>query len=58
MYVLCSTPMALYNSANSIIDAFNLSKRGSITREARDMLQPRVIQKLEVLKKVIEDNFL
>jgi hypothetical protein len=55
---LCSTPKALYNSAKNIIDAFNLRKRNNITREARDMLQPRVIQKLKVLKKMIEDNFL
>ncbi|XP_078177171.1 uncharacterized protein At4g37920 [Carex rostrata] len=55
---LSITPKALHNSAKTIVDAFNLSRRGIVKREARDMLQPRIIQKLEELKKMIEDNFL
>ncbi|KAJ1690820.1 hypothetical protein LUZ63_014975 [Rhynchospora breviuscula] len=55
---LWTTPTALHSAAKTILDAFNSNRRGSVAREARDMMQPKVIQKLDELKKMIEDNFL
>ncbi|KAJ4788776.1 endoribonuclease E-like protein [Rhynchospora pubera] len=55
---LWTTPKALHSAAKTIVDAFSSNRRGSVTREARDMMQPKVIQKLDELKKMIEDNFL
>lgn len=41
-----------------MLDAYHLSGEGTLIREARDLLNPEVIQKLEVLKKVVEKNFM
>lgn len=40
------------------MDAYHLSREGTLIREARDLMSPEIIQKLEVLKMVIERNFM
>lgn len=42
----------------AIIDAYHLSGEGTLIREARDLMNPKIIQKLEELKKVVENKFL
>jgi len=41
-----------------VVDAYHLSKEGTLVREARDLLNPEIIEKLEMLKKVVERNFM
>lgn len=41
-----------------MVDAYHLSREGSLIREARDLMSPEIIQKLEVLKMVVERNFM
>ncbi|RDX88213.1 putative protein, chloroplastic [Mucuna pruriens] len=55
---LYTTPEKLHTWIKSVVDAYHLSREGTLIREARDMMNPEVIQKLEVLKKVVERNFI
>lgn len=55
---LYTTPEKLHTWIKSVLDAYHLSGEGTLIREARDLLNPEVIQKLEVLKKVVEKNFM
>lgn len=40
------------------MDSYRFSKEGSFIREARDLMDPGIIQKLVVLQKVIQDQFM
>ena len=42
----------------SVLDAYHFSREGTLIREARDLMNPTVIQRLEELKKIIEKDFL
>ncbi|XP_027335618.1 uncharacterized protein At4g37920 [Abrus precatorius] len=55
---LYTTPEKLHTWIKSVVDAYHLSSEGTLIREARDLLNPEVIQKLEELKKVVERNFM
>ncbi|WVY95519.1 hypothetical protein V8G54_034607 [Vigna mungo] len=52
------TPEKLHTWIKSVVDAYHLSREGSLIREARDLMRPEIIQKLEVLKMVVERNFM
>ncbi|KAH6827898.1 hypothetical protein C2S53_019196, partial [Perilla frutescens var. hirtella] len=55
---LCTTPEQLHTWIGTVIDAYKFSQESTLIREARDMMNPKVIQKLEELKKTIQDNFM
>lgn len=55
---LYTTPEQLHTWIGTVVDAYHFSREGTLIREARDMMNPQVIQKLEELKKIIQDNFL
>ncbi|KAL8514147.1 hypothetical protein ACS0TY_013319 [Phlomoides rotata] len=55
---LYTTPEELHTWIRSVVDAYHFSREGSLIREARDLMNPKVIQKLEELKKTIQDNFM
>ncbi|WOL09328.1 hypothetical protein Cni_G18081 [Canna indica] len=55
---LYTTPEALNTWINTVVDAYNFSREGTLIKEARDLMNPKIIQKLEELKKVIQNNFL
>lgn len=55
---LYTTPEQLYTWIKTVLDAYNFSQEGTLIREARDMLNPKVIQKLEELKKLVQDKFM
>lgn len=55
---LYTTPEQLYNLIGTVVDAYNLSREGTLIREARDLMNPKIIQKMEELKKLIVDNFM
>lgn len=53
-----STPVELHTWMTMIIDAYHRSSEGTLIREARDLMNPKVIQKIEELKKLVEDKFM
>ncbi|PSS31673.1 hypothetical protein CEY00_Acc04942 [Actinidia chinensis var. chinensis] len=53
-----TTPKKLHALMTLVIDAYNTSKEGTIMREARDLMNPNVIQRMEVLKKIVENQFM
>ncbi|CAK8531181.1 unnamed protein product [Lathyrus sativus] len=55
---LYTTPEKLHTCLKGVVDAYHLSKEGTIIREARDLMHPEIIKKLEKLKKVVERNFM
>ncbi|KAL8058395.1 hypothetical protein ABFX02_03G015500 [Erythranthe guttata] len=55
---LYTTPEQLHTWIRTIIDAYQFSREGTLVREARDLMNPKIIQNLEVLKKKIQDNFM
>lgn len=55
---LYTTPEKLHAWIKTVVDAYHLSKEGTLIREARDLLNPEIIEKLEMLKKVVERNFM
>ncbi|CAL9771642.1 unnamed protein product [Musa acuminata subsp. burmannicoides] len=55
---LYTTPEALHTWIQTVLDAYNFSREGTLIKEARDLMNPKVIQRLEELKKVVQNNFL
>ncbi|KAL8469325.1 hypothetical protein ACS0TY_032233 [Phlomoides rotata] len=55
---LYTTPEELHMWIRSVVDAYHFSREGTLIREARDLMNPKVIQKLEELKNTIQDNFM
>lgn len=55
---LYTTPEKLHTWIKTVVDAYHLSKEGTLIREARDLLNPEIVEKLEMLKKVVERNFM
>lgn len=55
---LYTTPEQLCNWMKIILDAYKSSREGTLLREARDLLNPKTIQKVEELKKMIQDKFM
>ncbi|XP_038716987.1 uncharacterized protein At4g37920-like [Tripterygium wilfordii] len=54
---LYTTPENLHTMIKVVVDAYNFSQ-GGLLREARDLMNPEIIRKLEDLKKVVEDHFM
>ncbi|KAF5740264.1 hypothetical protein HS088_TW11G00330 [Tripterygium wilfordii] len=54
---LYTTPENLHTMIKVVVDAYNFSQ-GGLLREARDLMNPEIIRKLEELKKVVEDHFM
>ncbi|KAK4341396.1 hypothetical protein RND71_039897 [Anisodus tanguticus] len=55
---LYTTPEQLYNWIGTVVDAYNFSREGTLVKEARDLMNPKIIQKMEELRKLILDNFM
>ncbi|GAB4850394.1 hypothetical protein Ancab_029699 [Ancistrocladus abbreviatus] len=55
---LYTTPEKLHTWIKAVLDAYHFSQEGTLIREARDLMNPKIIQKLEELKKIIQDNFM
>lgn len=52
------TPEKLHMCLKTVVDAYHSSKEGTLVREARDLMNPEIVKKLEKLKKVVEKNFM
>ncbi|KAL3640768.1 hypothetical protein CASFOL_015736 [Castilleja foliolosa] len=55
---LYTTPEQLHTWIRSVVDAYHFSREGTLIKEAKDLMSPTIIKKLEVLKKMIQDNFM
>ncbi|KAI5589130.1 hypothetical protein BDE02_05G141000 [Populus trichocarpa] len=55
---LCTTPEKLYSWIKAMVDAYHLSQEGTLMREARDLMSPKTIKKMEELKKLVKDHFM
>lgn len=52
------TPVELHTWIKTVVDAYHFSREGTLLKEARDLMNPRMIQKLEEIKKIVEDKFM
>lgn len=50
--------MELHTWIKTVVDAYHFSREGTLLKEARDLMNPRMIQKLEEIKKIVEDKFM
>lgn len=55
---LYTTPEELHTWIKAVVDAYNFSQDGTLIRDARDLMNPKIIKKLEELKKIVQDNFM
>lgn len=56
--MLSSTPKELHKWIKIMLDAYHLNKEDTDIREAREMIEPVVIQRLFILKETIEEEYL
>ncbi|KAK3025679.1 hypothetical protein RJ639_042019, partial [Escallonia herrerae] len=54
---LYTTPEKLHTWIKAVVDAYHFSREGTLIREARDLMNPTIIQKLEEIQKSVQDNF-
>lgn len=52
------TPEKLHTWIKTVVDAYHFSREGTLIREARDLMNPKIIEKLKDLKKIVEDKFM
>ncbi|OAY58199.1 uncharacterized protein At4g37920 [Manihot esculenta] len=55
---LYTTPEKLHTWIKAVVDAYHSSQEGTLIREARDLMNPKIVKKLEELKILVEDNFM
>ncbi|XP_058098487.1 uncharacterized protein At4g37920 [Magnolia sinica] len=55
---LFTTPEKLHTWIQTVVDAYHFSREGTLIREARDLMNPKIIKKLEELKKLVQNNFM
>ncbi|KAG9451624.1 hypothetical protein H6P81_011589 [Aristolochia fimbriata] len=55
---LYTTPEKLHTWIRTVMDAYHFSREGTLIREARDLMSPKIIEKLEELKKLMEKSFM
>lgn len=58
LFYCCRTPEKLHTWITTIVDAYHFSGEGTLLREAKDLMNPKIIHKLEELKKVVENKFM
>lgn len=54
----CRSPEALHTWARAIVDAYYDSREGTLLGQARDMMNPKIIKRVEEIVKIIKDNYL
>jgi len=54
----CRSPEALHTWARAIVDAYYNSREGTLLGQARDMMNPKIIKRVEEIVKIIKDKYL
>ncbi|OWM90211.1 hypothetical protein CDL15_Pgr006532 [Punica granatum] len=57
-FYLCRTPEELHTAIRTVIEAYRFSREGTLIREARDLMNPKIVEKLDELKKLLEDKYM
>ncbi|KAJ0085720.1 hypothetical protein Patl1_08457 [Pistacia atlantica] len=55
---LYTTPEKLHTLMRTLVDAYQFSREGTLMREAKDLMNPRIIEKMEELRKLVEKHFM
>ncbi|KAK0577749.1 hypothetical protein LWI29_038017 [Acer saccharum] len=55
---LYTTPENLHALMRTVVDAYQFSQQGTLMREARDLMNPKIIEKTEELMKLVEKHFM
>ncbi|KAI7727645.1 hypothetical protein M8C21_003436 [Ambrosia artemisiifolia] len=55
---LYTTPEKLHTWIKAVVNAYHFSREGTLIKEARDLMNPKIIQKLEEMEKLIRDKFM
>lgn len=55
---LYTSPQELHQWIKTVVDAYNFSREGTLVREARELMSPKVMPRLENIMKLIETNYL
>ncbi|KAH7567823.1 hypothetical protein ACOSP7_009999 [Xanthoceras sorbifolium] len=56
--ILYTTPENLHALMRTVVDAYKFSQEGTLMREARDLMNPKIIKKTEELMKLVEKHFM
>uniref|UniRef100_A0A0E0CJC3 Uncharacterized protein n=1 Tax=Oryza meridionalis TaxID=40149 RepID=A0A0E0CJC3_9ORYZ len=55
---LYTNPEVLHTWASAIVDAYYNSREGTLLRQARDLMNPKIIKRVEEILKLIKDKYL
>nr|VDD54586.1 unnamed protein product [Brassica oleracea] len=55
---LYTTPEHLQSLINTVLEAYHFSREGSLVKEAKDLMHPELIAKMEQLKLVVEKKYM
>lgn len=55
---LCRTPEHLQSLIKTVLEAYHFSREGSLVKEAKDLMHPELIAKIEQLKQVVEKKYM
>ncbi|KAI3692798.1 hypothetical protein L6452_32621 [Arctium lappa] len=55
---LYTTPEKLHTWIKAVVNAYHFSREGTLIKEARDLMNPKIIQQMEQMEKLIRDNFM
>ncbi|CAH1454080.1 unnamed protein product [Lactuca virosa] len=55
---LYTTPEKLHTWIKAVVNAYHFSREGTLVKEARDLMNPKIIQKMEEIEKLIRDKFM
>ncbi|XP_076885918.1 uncharacterized protein At4g37920-like [Bidens hawaiensis] len=55
---LYTTPEKLHTWNKAVVNAYHFSREGTLIKEARDLMNPKIIQKMEEIEKLIQDKFM
>ncbi|XP_043719588.1 uncharacterized protein At4g37920 [Telopea speciosissima] len=55
---LYTTPEKLFTWIRTVLDAFHFSREGTLIQEAKDLMNPQIIQRMKELKKLVQNNFM
>jgi hypothetical protein len=54
----CRKPEKLLKWINVVLDAFYSNKKGTLIKEAQNLLNPSVISRLEILRDMLQEQFI
>ncbi|KAK3152760.1 hypothetical protein QOZ80_2BG0163210 [Eleusine coracana subsp. coracana] len=55
---LYTSPEALHTWSSAIVDAYYNSRQGTLLGQARDLMNPKIIRRVEEIVKIIKDKYL